>query len=310
MKAQLLGTGFNCSPRFAYRRQRLGQHLRWRAAARRQQPARAVEDWATTAELVKSQERQEQQQAVAVEQHGKRVAVLQATKFAALPVEEAGRPLAEYMTLPASQYSVLDAKKIERLDEETFVCHVGGLKFFNFEVEPVITVSVTVLERGPTVRLLSCKLRGSKMVEQANDKFSATMTNVVQWREAQQPPSSSNGSSSASSSHGGAAAAAAVAKEICSDTSIQVVLEVPGWFVIPTGIIEKTGCRVMETVLNTAVPRFLQQLSVDYQVWAAGGDESTRHSMAQESSVLAFVEEQGEEQPESAGAETSQGAGN
>jgi hypothetical protein len=62
------------------------------------------------------------------------------------------------MTLPASQYSVLDAKKIERLDDQTFVCHVGGLKFFNFEVEPVITVSVTVQERGPTVRLLSCKV--------------------------------------------------------------------------------------------------------------------------------------------------------
>lgn len=64
------------------------------------------------------------------------------------------------MTLPASQYSVLDAKRIERLDEETFVCYVGGLKFFSFEVEPVITVSVTVQERGPTVRLLGCKVRG------------------------------------------------------------------------------------------------------------------------------------------------------
>ena len=75
------------------------------------------------------------------------------------------------------------------------------------------------------------------MVEQANDKFSATMTNVVQWREAEQSNSSSNGSS-AGSHHG---VAGPVAKEICSDTSIQVVLEVPGWFVIPTGMIEKTG---------------------------------------------------------------------
>ena len=86
-----------------------------------------------------------------------------------LPLESRETPhlvagAAEYMTLPASQYSVLDAKKIERLDEETFVCHVGGLKFFNFEVEPVITVSVTVLERGPTVRLLSCKVRVSLVV--------------------------------------------------------------------------------------------------------------------------------------------------
>jgi hypothetical protein len=65
------------------------------------------------------------------------------------------------MVLPASQYSVLDAKRIERLDEDTFRCHVGGLKLFSLEVEPVLTVSVTVQERGPTVRLLSTKVKCS-----------------------------------------------------------------------------------------------------------------------------------------------------
>lgn len=63
------------------------------------------------------------------------------------------------MTLPASQYSVLDAKKIERIDENTFRCHVGGLHFFSFVVEPVLTVSVMVGERGPTVKLLETKVR-------------------------------------------------------------------------------------------------------------------------------------------------------
>lgn len=62
------------------------------------------------------------------------------------------------MVLPASQYSVLDARRVERLDEDTFRCHVGALRFFSLEVEPVITVSVTVQERGPTVRLLSTKV--------------------------------------------------------------------------------------------------------------------------------------------------------
>lgn len=65
---------------------------------------------------------------------------------------------AEYMALPASQYSVLDAKKIERLDDNTFRCCVGGLHFFNFVVEPVLTVSVVVGERGPTVKLLETKV--------------------------------------------------------------------------------------------------------------------------------------------------------
>ena len=66
---------------------------------------------------------------------------------------------AEYMTLPASQYSVLDAKRIERIDDATFRCYVGGLNFLRFRVEPVLTVSVIVGERGPTVRLLATQVR-------------------------------------------------------------------------------------------------------------------------------------------------------
>ncbi len=38
------------------------------------------------------------------------------------------------MTLPASQYSVLDAKRIERIDDDTFRCYVGGISLLNFKV--------------------------------------------------------------------------------------------------------------------------------------------------------------------------------
>jgi hypothetical protein len=66
---------------------------------------------------------------------------------------------ADYMALPASQYSVLDAQKIERLDDDSFRCYVGGLKFFGLRVEPVLTVSVFVGIKGPTVKLLSTVVR-------------------------------------------------------------------------------------------------------------------------------------------------------
>lgn len=49
-----------------------------------------------------------------------KVARFAAQKHAAKPVQEVQRALAEYMALPASQYSVLDARKIERLDDTTF----------------------------------------------------------------------------------------------------------------------------------------------------------------------------------------------
>ena len=66
---------------------------------------------------------------------------------------------AEYMALPASQYSVLDAERIERLDDNSFRCYVGGLRLFSLVVEPVLTVSVVVGERGPTVKLLETRVR-------------------------------------------------------------------------------------------------------------------------------------------------------
>ena len=65
---------------------------------------------------------------------------------------------AEYMALPASQYSVLDAEKIERLDDSTFRCHVGRIGFFSLAVEPVLTVSVVVEPEGPIVKLLNTKV--------------------------------------------------------------------------------------------------------------------------------------------------------
>lgn len=195
--------------------------------------------------------------AVAVAGRSGRTAVLKAQKFGSIPVQERGRPLgenmqwevtcgfhpsweasfvagtctsasrlpppplppaADYMTLPASQYSVLDAKRIERLDADTFRCYVSGLQFLNFHVEPVLTLNVLVGEAGPTVRLLDTTLQGSKAVQAANDRFTATMTNVVRWQ-----------------------AAAGGGKEIVSDTSIQVTLDVPPWFVLPTRVIESAG---------------------------------------------------------------------
>lgn len=64
----------------------------------------------------------------------------------------------EYMSLPASQYSVLDAERIERVDENTFRCYVYRIKFFAFEVCPVLLVRVEEQPDGCCIRLLSCKV--------------------------------------------------------------------------------------------------------------------------------------------------------
>ena len=112
-----------------------------------------------------------------------------------------------------------------------------------------------VVDNTGRISILPClplQLRGSKAVEAANERFDATMSNVVRWQEA---PGGGGG------------------LQIVSETFIQVQLVVPGWFVLPTASIERTGSAVMGRVLQTAVPRFLQQLAADYAAWAAG-DES------------------------------------
>ncbi|CAI0555329.1 unnamed protein product, partial [Linum tenue] len=62
------------------------------------------------------------------------------------------------MSLPASQYSVLDAERIERVDDNTFRCYVYRFKFLNFEVCPVLLVKVEEQPYGCCIKLLSCKV--------------------------------------------------------------------------------------------------------------------------------------------------------
>lgn len=198
---------------------------------------------------------------------GRQRAALRASKSGRQAIVERQRPLADYMALPASQYSVLDARRIERIDDETFRCFVGELRFFSWSVEPVITVSVAVERGGCTIRLLGCELQGSPFVEDMNNRFKATMTNVVRYRDlyALDPESDFDEDLPPETQ-----------KEIVSDTSIQVVLEVPPWCgFIPVSSIEAAGSSVMQGVLNATVPRFLAQLRVDYEKWAAG-DESRK----------------------------------
>jgi len=165
-------------------------------------------------------------------------------------VRQLQRPLIEYMSLPASQYSVLDAERIERIDDNTFRCYVYTFKFFNFEVCPVLLVRVEEQPNGCCIKLLSCKLEGSPVVVAQNDKFDASMVNRVSC------DSTEEGSSE---------------QQITSDAVIEVNIEIPFAFrVFPVGAIEATGTQVLDQILKLMLPRFLSQLSKDYQAWASG----------------------------------------
>ncbi|XAR72159.1 hypothetical protein NMG60_11018701 [Bertholletia excelsa] len=167
-----------------------------------------------------------------------------------VPVRQLGRPLTEYMSLPASQYSVLDAERIERVDDNTFRCYVYRFKFFAFEVCPVLLVRVEEHPNGCCIKLLSCKLEGSPIVVAQNDKFDASMVNRISCDRTR-----SNSS----------------VAELTSDTVIEVSIEIPFAFrPIPVQAIESTGTQVLEQILRIMLPRFMAQLVKDYQAWASG----------------------------------------
>lgn len=132
---------------------------------------------------------------------------------------------------------------------------------------------------------MDLQLEGSPAVVAANDKFTATMTNDVRWRPGPAPDLLELGSDTSIQvqcsfvpllllfeqkirSNGSLQCCAALPTVVKCQ---QVALEVPSWFkMVPVSAIERTGCSVMQRVLDRMVPRFLKQLQADYDLWAAG----------------------------------------
>lgn len=187
------------------------------------------------------------------------------------------------MALPVSQYSVLDARRIERLGENRFRCFVDGVRLFSFSVEPVVEVEVAPGGRGPTVRLLGARLEGSKAAVAASDAFEVTMANAVRWMTSEEKREKMMERGGGGKSDDGATADGKKGLHLTSDTSIELRIEVPAWFrLVPLPAVERVGSRVMQRVLDVAVPRFLDQLARDYNLWSESGGGSGCWSKAGE----------------------------
>ncbi|KAJ1404230.1 hypothetical protein SESBI_26697 [Sesbania bispinosa] len=159
-----------------------------------------------------------------------------------ISVQQLERPLIEYMRLPASQYSVLDAERIERVNDNTFRCYVYRIKFFTFEVCPVLLVKVEEQPDGCCIKLLSCKLEGSPMVAAQNDKFDAIMVNRISCDSNSNKP---------------------LVQQLTSDTIIEVSIDIPFAFqaILPKQAIESAGTQVLEQILRIMLPRFMSQMN-------------------------------------------------
>eukprot|EP00210_Caulerpa_lentillifera_P005455 g5216.t1 len=176
-----------------------------------------------------------------------RVARYQASRFCSKTIEEA-----EYMTLPVSQYSVLDAEKVERISEDHFRVRTGALKFLGTTLTPVMTLSVKPHETGCEVTLLQCLLEGSNLAKDANSNFACQMRNYVSYGR---DPETNE-------------------LQITGDCKMKVAAIVPKVLsvVFPVGLVNSLGEKMLGQILRIAMPKFLDQLEKDYLTWAAGDD--------------------------------------
>jgi len=192
------------------------------------------------------------------EANEKRIARYQASQASSHEIKEGDRPLAEYMTLPVSQYSVLDADKVERLDDSTFRVQTSTVNFFGIKLTPVMKLSVRPHSTGCEVQMLDCTLEGSQVASDANQKFACRMRNYISFIEDEEIGQ----------------------LKLTADCIVQVAGIVPRWInaIVPISFVNNVGQKMLAKILEVAMPRFLLQLEKDYLAWASGDDSRSAMS--------------------------------
>jgi len=109
-----------------------------------------------------------------------RKATFKASKRGSVDVVEGSRGLKAYMSLPATEYSVLDAEKVTRIDETTFRCEVTKISMFGVTMQPVLTAQVDVRPEGigPLIKVVDAQILGSDGIKAANDSFMSKLINL------------------------------------------------------------------------------------------------------------------------------------
>eukprot|EP00850_Spirogloea_muscicola_P002535 SM000010S04173 [mRNA] locus=s10:69452:70606:+ [translate_table: standard] len=127
-------------------------------------------------------------------------------------------------------------------------CHLRSIEVFNLVVAPVIDLRIGFTGDGCKVEMLCCKFEGSGIIEQQNQRFAASLRNVLTWDEAEVLPM------------------------LHVDVDLEVCLEVftLPFTLLPLSAVETPGNACMQTLLNRLVPIFLHNLISDYTRWAAG----------------------------------------
>lgn len=183
----------------------------------------------------------------------------EAAASSSVRVKETQRTTEQYLALPASQYSVLSASQITRVNDDEFKAKLGTLNFFGTKLSPILYVHVNVLpdEAKSEIIVNKAELEGGDVAKLINGSFTIYAINTV----------------STSLNKKGE-------KVLSSDTKVRIEAIVPPTKV-PFGVIRRGGNFIIQSSLNLIVPTFVRILAADFKRWSAGNDERTEVDGAQ-----------------------------
>ena len=161
------------------------------------------------------------------------------------------RTVNEYMALPASQYSVLASKQIERLSDSKFKAVLGKLNFFGTVIIPTLYVDVNVIpeEYRSEIVVKRAETTGSPQADAISGTFKISALNLV----------------SAGQDDKGR-------PMLTSDTKLKIDVIVPEDAKVPLKMITSGGNFIIQSSLNVIVPTFVRILAADFKRWSEGDD--------------------------------------
>lgn len=178
----------------------------------------------------------------------------EASSRGSVRVTEAKRSVEDYMALPASQYSVLSADQVTRLNDTDFKIALSKLNFFGTHLRPLLYVKVFVQPALARSDILvdHAELESDDPIVQAiNNRFTIHVLNVVT-----------------------AGVDKKGRKTLNSETTLSIEAKVPatGRIPLPLGMVQKGGQLILQSTLAIIVPTFLRILAADFKRWSAGDD--------------------------------------
>lgn len=174
------------------------------------------------------------------------------------------KPLSEFLRQPAGMESMLNTNALqthEYVGCNTFRCTLPKLEILNFEVAPVVDLSVVANEQECIVEMLSCKFEGSEAVESQNERFSASMRNQLSWDTNSQSDQT---------------------LEVNVQLNVSLEVYTLPFTLLPLSAVETPGNVILQALVDRMVPIFLDHLLDDYYRWSQTDDDDAERTTAGE----------------------------